>query len=123
MRESNSEARLADATCPGECQQAAGAEKATELRNLLLTPDEAAELMWQVVALNARAGGSSWGSEGFSFKTVYSQRDQLGVADVQLASFPAGDRVASYAQRPPKISLAQVQRLPTSAKISGAHGA
>ena len=65
----------------------------------------------------------SSGDGRVTFKPLDSQRDQLGIADLQLASFPTGDGIARYAQCPAELGLAQAEGLATSAEIYGAHSA
>jgi hypothetical protein len=81
--------------------------------------DETAGLGWQV----SRPVGPACGAERLSLEAVHGQRDQVGVADLQLAAFPAGDRVARHAESPAELCLGQTQSPATSAKIGSPHGA
>src|SRR6266542_2549820 len=51
--------------------------------------DGCTELGWRVVGLTAPWMHPARGAERLNFKAIHGQRDQLGVADLQLAAFPA----------------------------------
>src|SRR5215469_2718085 len=119
VRESNGQPCLADAPCSSECQQPARSQKTTKLGNLLFAADKSGQLRRHVIELMAASVTLSNDDGRVAFKPLDSQSDQVGIADLQLASFPAGDGIARHAQCLAQLGLAQAKRLATSAEIYG----